>query len=142
MPAKDESKKPTSKSTPSNGKENGKRSTSKDSTPKKKPAPKKTQGKSSGKPSGQSKKPSKSQATSKKAYSLTGELTITTSAIPPVKSSEKAFKTPGILVDEKGTMFHKTSLELMIDNRRQIAILDAEQVEILLKLIRVAEYAE
>jgi len=39
-------------------------------------------------------------------------------------------------------MFTKTVLELTLDNRRAIAVLDAEQVEILLKLLRVAEYAD
>ena len=78
----------------------------------------------------------------KKAYSMMGELTITTSAVPPIKAPEKTFRTPEIVVDNAGSMFHKTSLELMVDNRRSIAVLDAEQVEILLKLIRIADYAE
>jgi len=71
-----------------------------------------------------------------------GELTITTSSVPPIKSDQKIFRTPEIVIDSKGSMFTKTSLELTIDSRRVIAVLDAEQVEIFLKLIRVVNYAE
>ena len=86
--------------------------------------------------------PAKTGRKGKRAYSLMGELTITTSQVPPIKADQKKFKTPEIVVDSKGSMFTKTSLELMIDNRRAIAVLDAEQVEILLKLLRVVDYAD
>jgi len=37
-------------------------------------------------------------------------------------------------------MFTKASLEVIIDDQRSIAILDAEQVELFLKLLRVVDY--
>lgn len=39
-------------------------------------------------------------------------------------------------------MFAKTSLELTVDGRRTIAVLQSEQVELLLKLLQVVEYAD
>ena len=77
-----------------------------------------------------------------RTYSLSGDLTITTSPVLAVRSDSKIFKTPEIVIDSKGNMFTKTVLELTLDNRRAIAVLDAEQVEILLKLLRIAEYAD
>ena len=59
-----------------------------------------------------------------------------------MKAAAKNFKTPEILVDSDGNMFTKTSLELVIDGKRAIAVLDAEQVELMLKLLRVVEYAD
>lgn len=59
-----------------------------------------------------------------------------------MKSEEKTFKTPELLLDSVGNMYTKTSIELMIDGRRSIAVLDAEQAELLVKLLRVVEYAE
>ena len=76
----------------------------------------------------------------KRAYSLMGELTITTSPVPPVTSSQKTFKTPEIMVDELGNMFTKTSLELTIDSKRKIGVLDAEDAAYLLKILRVAPH--
>jgi hypothetical protein len=55
-------------------------------------------------------------------------------------SKEKTFKTPELLLDGAGNMFTKTSLEVTIDDMRSIAILDAEQVELFLKLLRVVDY--
>ena len=76
------------------------------------------------------------------AYALTGELTITTSPVPPNSSEVKAWKTPEVLIDTHGSMFTKSCLEVSIDDKRTLAVLDAEQVELLLKLLRVAEYAD
>jgi len=69
-----------------------------------------------------------------------GELTITTSPVPPVRSEQKAFITPEIMVDELGNMFTKTSLELTIDNKREIGVLFARDAAYLLKIIRVAPH--
>jgi len=55
-------------------------------------------------------------------------------------SKEKTFKTPELLLDVAGNMFTKASLEVIIDDQRSIAILDAEQVELFLKLLRVVDY--
>ncbi len=99
-------------------------------------------------PKGVKKSPAKAvkKVPAKKAktrtYSLSGDLTITTSPVLAVRSDSKIFKTPEIVIDSKGNMFTKTVLELTLDNRRAIAVLDAEQVEILLKLLRIAEYAD
>jgi hypothetical protein len=46
------------------------------------------------------------------------------------------------VVDSAGNMFVKTTLELIIDNRRTLSVLDAEQVELLIKLLRVVDYAD
>lgn len=59
-----------------------------------------------------------------------------------MKAEEKTFKTPELLLDSAGNMYTKTSFELTVDGRRSIAVLDAEQVEILLKLLRVVDYAD
>ena len=65
---------------------------------------------------------------------------MTTSAVPKMISKEKTFKTPELLLDVAGNMFTKASLEVIIDDQRSIAILDAEQVELFLKLLRVVDY--
>lgn len=67
---------------------------------------------------------------------------MTTSPVPPVKAEGKTFKTPELLLDSAGNMYTKTSIEINIDGRRNIAVLDAEQTEILLKLLRIVEYAD
>ncbi len=76
----------------------------------------------------------------KRAYSLMGELTITTSPVPPIRSDRKAFTTPEIMVDKLGNMFTKTSLELTIDDKREIGVLVAKDAAYLLKIIRVAPH--
>ena len=65
-----------------------------------------------------------------------------TSAVPTIQSSEKSWKTPELLMDTSGNMFMKSSLEVTVDGRRSIVVLDAEQVELLLKILRIAEYAD
>lgn len=77
-----------------------------------------------------------------KTFSMTGEMMVTTSAVPSIQSLEKAWKTPELLVDTAGNMFTKSSLEVTVDDRRTIIVLDAEQVELLLKILRIADYAD
>ena len=67
---------------------------------------------------------------------------MTSSPAPPIQTKENSFKTPEFLVDSEGNMFAKTSLELTVDGRRTIAVLQSEQVELLLKLLQVVEYAD
>ena len=69
-------------------------------------------------------------------------MTIATSAVPTIQSSEKAWKTPELLVDTAGNMYMKSSMEITLDGRRSIVVLDAEQVELLLKILRVVEYVD
>jgi hypothetical protein len=67
---------------------------------------------------------------------------VTTSPALPIKSETKTFRTPEFVVDALGNMFAKTSIELAVDGRQNIVVLDAEQVELLLKILRIAPYAE
>ena len=76
-----------------------------------------------------------------KCYSLIGELVVTTSETPSIVSGSKTVKTPEIVVDPKGNMFTKTSLDIEINGKRGIVVLDAEQAELVLKTLRIAEYA-
>lgn len=45
-------------------------------------------------------------------------------------------------MDGAGNMFAKTSIEITIDDKRAIAVLEAEQVELILKLLQVVKYAD
>lgn len=79
---------------------------------------------------------------SAKMYSLTGELEVTCSPAPMIQTGEKSFKTPELMVDSSGNVYAKTSIELTIDGRRSIAVLDSEQVELLLKLLQIVKYVD
>lgn len=67
---------------------------------------------------------------------------MTSSTAPPIQTGENSFRTPELLVDSDGNMFAKTSLELTIDGRRAIAVVQSEQVELLLKLLQVVKYVD
>jgi hypothetical protein len=79
-----------------------------------------------------------------KLYSIIGELKISTGEAPQIQlpKGETTFKTAEMLVDSNGDMFTKASLDIQIDDKRVINVLDAEQVELLLKLLRVIDYAD
>jgi len=67
---------------------------------------------------------------------------VMTSPVPMIQSPETAWKTPELLVDTAGNMYTKSSLEITIDDKRSIVVLDAEQVELIMKILRVVEYAD
>lgn len=92
-------------------------------------------------PTPMTKKPPK-ETKPPKTFSMTGEILVTTSGVPSVQSMEKSWKTPELLVDTSGNMFTKSSIEATIDGRRTVIVLDAEQVELVLKILRIADYAD
>lgn len=77
-----------------------------------------------------------------KLYSLLGELTITTSACPPIAGGKRneVFESKTMVLDSLGNMFMPTTLDITVDGHKKIVMLDAKQVELLLKLLRIADY--
>jgi hypothetical protein len=67
---------------------------------------------------------------------------VTTAEPPTIKGEKGSFRTPELVVDEAGNFFYKTSIEMVIDGRRNIILLDATKTELLLKLMEIAPYAE
>lgn len=45
-------------------------------------------------------------------------------------------------MDANGNMFTKTTVDLRVDGRQMIVVLEAEQAELLMKLLRVVPYAD
>lgn len=46
------------------------------------------------------------------------------------------------VIDELGNVFLRGALDVVVDGTNNLVILDAEQTEIILKVIRVAEYGK
>ena len=67
---------------------------------------------------------------------------MTTSPVPPIQSKTPTWKTPELVVDTVGNLFAKTSFEVSVDGQRAIVVMDAEQAELILKLLRVVDYAD
>jgi hypothetical protein len=76
-------------------------------------------------------------------YTVSGELTIMTSQTPPIKGNNgEGFRTSDLSLDSNGNLFVKTTLDITHDNKRGIIVLDAEQAELILKLLGIVEYAD
>lgn len=69
---------------------------------------------------------------------MTATLDVTTSPVPEIKGADGEVRTAGIVVDGHGNLFHKTSMELVLDGQLQVVFLDATKVELILKLLGVA----
>lgn len=63
---------------------------------------------------------------------------VTTSPVPEIRGVDGEVRTAGIVVDRLGNMYHKTSMELVIDGSLQVVFLDATKVELILKLLGVS----
>lgn len=68
-------------------------------------------------------------------YSLTGSIEMSSGIAPTIPNSDGAYRTSEVVIDEDGNMFHRTSLDIMVDKSHQIVMLSAEHVELLLKLL-------
>jgi hypothetical protein len=88
-------------------------------------------------------KRSKKTPTKKKAnkyYYLGGEITVNTVGIPIERESPSRIETPEIVIDPKGNAFGKAAVEAVIDGKKSLIALEARQVELLLKLLRIVPY--
>ena len=73
-------------------------------------------------------------------YSLLGDLVINTATPPPIVGGSKQFVSDAMVVDSFGCVFVPTTLNVSINNYKKVVMLTAEEVELLLKLLRVAKY--
>ena len=95
-----------------------------------------------GKPSTELKKPS-TMARPKMLYTMSGELEVLTAPAPPVVSETKGpYRTSDIVVDEDANVFSKAALTISLNGKPLVRLMDAEQVELLLKLVGMVSYGE
>ena len=67
-------------------------------------------------------------------------LIINTATPPTVMGGSKEFVSESMVIDSFGCVFVPTTLNITINNYKKIVMLNAEEVELLLKLLKVAEY--
>lgn len=54
----------------------------------------------------------------------------------------KVHRSATVVVDELGNIFLRGALDVVVDGTNSMVILDAEQTEIVLKALRIAEYGK
>jgi len=84
-------------------------------------------------------KPSKKE---NRYYSLSGELAVSTARVAIKSEGRATLETPEMVIDGKGNAFGKAAIEAEIDGKKSLIILEARQVELILKLLGIAPYEQ
>jgi len=100
---------------------------------------KKNVSKSSKKEPGSQRKASKKE---NRYYSLSGELAVSTARVAIKSEGRATLETPEMVIDGKGNAFGKAAIEAEIDGKKSLIILEARQVELILKLLGIAPYEQ
>ena len=80
----------------------------------------------------------KTKSTNRNYFALNGELEISRVEAKVSSTKNMPFESSALVVDKKGRAFGRASLQVRWeDGKDEIVVLDAKQVELLLKLIKV-----
>lgn len=71
-------------------------------------------------------------------YSISGEISVQIINRPPLTAKAEGFESKALVVDKLGNAFDRGVIQLDLNEETSIALLDAKQVEILMKVLRVA----
>ncbi len=85
-------------------------------------------------PSARSKLPKEDR----KLYSISGEISVQIVNRPPLVARAEGFESKTLVVDKLGNAFDRGVIQLDVNDESSLALLDAKQVEILMKVLRVA----
>jgi len=69
---------------------------------------------------------------------VSGEISVQIVERPPLTAKGDGFESPALVVDKIGNAFDRGVIQLDVNDTTSVALLDAKQVEILLKVLRVA----
>lgn len=110
--------------------------------PKKSGGSKKSQGKSGQAAASKRKKSQKSKKVAGTFYNITGELDISSTSANIEDPGGGGLHSTDLVVDEKMNAFGKGSIHATFNDEKRMIVLDAEQVELLAKLLGFVENHE